>query len=75
MSADKNETSLPSKVQASRWHHNLAKNGHPLAAGLVGAGQAAVAIHETFYITYTCRDCGHKFNKAQAMAASVKRWL
>ena len=66
LSADKRETSLSSKYGASRIHHSLAKSGHPVIATIVGTIQVGVAIHETFYITYTCLDCGRSFNKFQS---------
>jgi len=66
LTADQRPASLASKFGASRYHHSLAKSGHPVGAAIVGVIQAGVAIHETFYITYTCHDCGHTFNKFQS---------
>jgi hypothetical protein len=51
---------------ASRVHHSLAKSGHPIGAAIVGTIQAGVAIHDTFYINYTCHDCNHNFNKFES---------
>ena len=66
LTADQRTATASSKYGASNFHRGLARSGHPVGAAIVGACQVGVAVHETFFITYTCHECKHTFNKFQS---------
>ena len=63
---NQHQVPLGSKITAGRTRHALAKSGHPVGAAIVLAIQVGTTVNETFYHTYTCRNCGHVFTKFQS---------